>query len=301
MLSIITALFNKCELTQAYWESLQQFPPSEPWEIIWIDDGSTDGTREWLRSLHDPRHRVIFNETNQGFANNNNAGAHLANGSTLAFLNNDLVLTENWLPPMLEVFTQFQHAGVVGNVQRNAITHAIDHSATYISARGIPLHDRSLPPIPPRFRPVIAATAACILMTKERFLGLNGFDPLFINGYEDVDLCLRSKQAGFQNFVALESSIYHHISSSPGRSRHERQNQRLFLSRWKNQLPKFAVESWNEVALRDPWEATLRGWTAKTARWLKNRYRAAHQECPFWMKRTIPLLIEQQLKNLETE
>lgn len=102
MITIITAVYNQLSLTQAYWRSLLRHHPNQPWEIIWIDDFSTDGTRKWLKSIESENCRVIFNEENRGFATNNNLGASLAKGETLAFLNNDLELQEGWLDPLLE-------------------------------------------------------------------------------------------------------------------------------------------------------------------------------------------------------
>jgi hypothetical protein len=51
MVSILTALYNRLDLTRDFWVSLQENPPVGKWEIIWIDDGSTDGTRDWLNGI----------------------------------------------------------------------------------------------------------------------------------------------------------------------------------------------------------------------------------------------------------
>lgn len=293
--SIVTATFNRLDLSRQFLDSLERHPPPEPWDIVWVDDGSTDGTREWLQSLPAPRHRVLLNERNLGYAVGNNRGARLASGDILAFLNNDLVLAPGWFAPMLAALDSDPQAGVVGNVQLNARTGEVDHSGVYYYARGKPTHDRTLPSGPAKIRPVVAATAACMLMRRERFLQLGGFDERYINGGEDVDLCLRSRAAGWQNLVALDSVVLHHVSASPGRSLHNRRNACLLMRRWRDIIPELAAESWSEVALRDRWEDKLTGWHWLAARLTRRSHRRADQPCPGWMRRFVERFVEREL------
>jgi GT2 family glycosyltransferase len=293
--SIITALFNKLDLTQEFWASLEAHPPSGEWEIIWIDDGSTDGTRQWLTTLQKPRHRVILNDRNLGYAASNNRGAQAATGEILALLNNDLVLTPGWFAPMHAALAEHPQAGVVGNVQLNARTGEVDHSGVFYYARGKPTHDRTLPLGSPPVRPVIAATAACILISKTRFDAMRGFDERFINGCEDVDLCLRLHTAGWQNYVALTSIVRHHVSASPGRSVNNARNTFLLMQRWRPLIPSFAAQSWADPALRDRWESKLIGWRWLAAYLTRRWRRRPGQPCPAWLQSFVPRFIDQEL------
>ena len=100
--SIIIPLYNCLPLTQAMLASLQATLPGRlKHEIVFIDDGSTDGTREWLRTLRGPEFNVLLNERNLGYAASNNRAANVARGEFLALLNNDLILQPGWLEPML--------------------------------------------------------------------------------------------------------------------------------------------------------------------------------------------------------
>lgn len=81
-----------------------------------------------------------------------------------------------------------------------------------------------------------AVTAACCLIRRKVFLDAGGFDEQYINGGEDVDLCLRLGQAGYQHYVANQSVIDHYVSSSEGRHEFTPQNSARLLQQWKSYL-----------------------------------------------------------------
>ncbi len=260
-LSVVIALYNCLPLTQAILAALPgSLPPGLSHEIILVDDGSTDGTREWLAAQSAP-YVVLLNPRNLGYGAANNRGAARARGEYLALLNNDLVLSPGWLEPMLAAHAALgERAGIVGNVQTDARTGAIDHAGIVFNHQGKPEHDRAAPPPWARWlaphRRVAAATGACLLLTTALWRELGGFDESYVNGCEDVDLCLRATAAGRVNAVALRSVVGHHISSSPGRkARDEANTQRLAL-RWRDTLVRLGVPAWCRHYLRgDP--ATL--------------------------------------------
>ena len=241
--------------------SLQATLPSGlPYEIIFVDDGSTDGTREWLATLTDPAIRVVLNEKNLGYAAANNRGAALARGEFLALLNNDLVLTPGWLEPMLKVHAGLgTRAGLMGNVQLNASTGQIDHSGIIIDLHCKPEHDRAMP-WTCRFRTtrrVAAVTGACVLIRSDLWWQLGGFDEGFINGGEDIDLCLRARATGRINAVALRSIVHHHISASPGRKLRGEENSFKLTLKWHDELVQLATPGWCRHLLKKQW-TTLR-------------------------------------------
>jgi GT2 family glycosyltransferase len=240
-ISVITPLFNCLERSQEMVESLRRtIPPWVSHEIILVDDGSTDGTRRWLAGLGEP-FRVILNERNLGYAAATNRGAAAARGRILALLNNDLVLRRGWLRPMLNALRLLGwRAGLVGNVQVDAATHEVDHAGIMVNLKGKPEHDRRAPSIASLlFRPApgaFAVTGACVLVRASTWRRLGGFDEGFVNGCEDVDLCLRAHQAGLVNVVALRSCVLHHVSSSPGRKLRDEENTRRLVQRWRREL-----------------------------------------------------------------
>lgn len=247
--SFIIPLHNCLPLTQAMLTSLQStLPVGLEYEIILVDDGSTDGTRGWLAGLGAP-YRVLLNERNLGFAATCNRGAAQATGETLFFLNNDLVCLPRWFEPMLVAFSRFPQAGLVGNVQLNAGTGEVDHSGIFFNAKGKPDHDRSslmvrpLWPLP-AYRSVAALTGACFAIRRDTWIRLGGFDPMFINGSEDIDLCLRARAVGLFNYVSLRSVVRHHVSASPGRKLRDEQNAHRLMLRWRQQISDLALSAW---------------------------------------------------------
>ena len=252
--SFIIPLYNCLPLTQAMLASLRAtLPAGLAHEIIFVDDGSTDGTRVWLETLPPPC-RALLNERNLGFAATCNRGAAIATGEFLFFLNNDLVLLPGWLEPMLAVLARFPSAGAVGNVQLNFATGAVDHAGLFFNEKGKPAHATRR-----GFafsREVDAVTGACLAMRATVWRRLNGFDEGYVNGCEDVDLCLRAIEAGHTNHVALRSTVRHHISASTGRKLRDEQNTARLLRRWRSfiipRIVRPGCREWLAAAWEDP-------------------------------------------------
>ena len=239
-ISIITSLYNRLDLTRVYLESLERTLGRWRYEVILVDDGSTDGTREFLATLPEKRYRVHLNDSPRGFAANNNAAARLARAPLLCLLNNDTSLLPGWLEPMARLARWDPRTALVGNVQREPVSGLVDHFGVYFNpADGRPLHAGKNRAYAPRedYLAWPAVTAACCVVRQAVFTELGGFDEEFRNGFEDIDLCLRATARGYRHFVANRSVIYHHVSASPNRRRHEEENLALFRARWQGRVP----------------------------------------------------------------
>jgi GT2 family glycosyltransferase len=247
--SFIIPLYNCLAHTQAMLASLRAtLPPGLTHEIVLVDDGSTDGTRAWL-AQKPTVYQVMLNEKNMGFAGACNRGAAAATGEHLFFLNNDLVLQPGWLEPMLAVLTQPSSAALVGNVQLNAASGAVDHTGIFFNLKGKPEHDTCLPLVSRLLpfascRTVDALTGACFGIRRAVWQQLGGFDAGYINGGEDIDLCLRARAAGLRNCIALRSVVRHHISASPGRKLRDEQNTRRLVLRWHDTIASRITRLW---------------------------------------------------------
>jgi len=275
--SFIIPLYNCLGHTRECLRTLQAtLPAGLAHEIILVDDGSTDGTREWLATVGpalvagpplataphpglptsgSPTIRVQLNDKNLGFAGTCNRGAAAATGDLLFFLNNDLVLLPGWFEPMQAAFARFPDAGLVGNVQRNAATGAVDHAGIYFAHTGKPAHDTSRPLLArlTGYRTVPAVTGACLAIRRDRWTELGGFDTAFVNGGEDIDLAFRASARGLRHYVALRSVVRHHISASAGRKLRDEQNSRLLATRWRNAIAPHSARDWCRHHLETFW------------------------------------------------
>jgi GT2 family glycosyltransferase len=260
--SFVVPLYNCLPLTQAMLASLQAtLPPGFAHEIIFVDDSSTDGTRGWLADLPAPC-RALLNEKNLGFAGACNRGAAAATGDALFFLNNDLVLLSGWLEPMLAACERFPDLGLVGNVQLNAATGAVDHAGIYFNHQGKPAHRTDVPAATrwlgrPAWRAADAVTGACLALRRATWEKLGGFDEGFRNGSEDIDLALRASATGLRHYVALRSVVRHHISSSAGRNLRNEQNSHRLAQRWQERIVTLAARDWSRHFIERHWDQSF--------------------------------------------
>jgi GT2 family glycosyltransferase len=237
--SIIISVYEQLQYTKRCLAQLEEtLAGNLDYEVILIDDASKDGTVEFLKGLGDP-HRVFFNDENQGFAKNNNKAAREARGEFLCFLNNDVFVQGDWLSPMLRVFDEKEKVGMVGNVQKLADSRRYDHMGMVFSPQGIPRHYGQgffHRPFKRQVRQWSAVTAACCLATQERFLGIGGFDEIFLNGCEDIDLCLRMAEQGLSHYVVHDSVVRHVKCATEGRLDHNQANEAKFMERWGERI-----------------------------------------------------------------
>jgi GT2 family glycosyltransferase len=243
-ISVCIATYNVCVYTQQCLQSLIDNSADLIEEVIVVDDGSSDGTREYLRTLGAP-FKVICNDATRGYAYNNNLAVREAKSGIVCLLNADTILKPGWAQPMLKVFETGEPVGMVGNVQWNPRTHRYDHMGAYWTDDLVPKHFgkewRFLPFAGTKQWP--AVTAACCMIQKHVCEGAGGFDESYTNGYEDTDLCVRLGQGGYRHFVAYDSTILHYVSSSPGRHDRDRDNAERFLNKWKEILPLYNTPS----------------------------------------------------------
>ncbi len=236
VVSILIPVHNRLDRTRACLESIfANADSSPPFEILVLDDGSTDGTAAYLASLGS-RVRMIQYSERKTFAEKINAAAPRARGEFLCLLNNDTLVTAGWLENLMARPRTDPRIAVVGNRHLTPETGLINHGGMVINARLCPVHLYRGQPAD--FGPALISrefqilTAACWLISKRTFLALGAFDPQFRNGFEDVDFCLRARQKGYKVFYAADSVIYHHGLSTPGRTDHETNNAENFKSKW---------------------------------------------------------------------
>lgn len=212
-------------------------PLHTPYEVIIADENSTDGTKEMCEMYRNQVKYLNLPEYNS-FSSRNNAAAKVAKGEFLWFLNNDTELINNNLHFMLQHFADVK-IGVVGNMHLFP-NMTLNHMGIAISNELHPEHifpheDPNLPYIN-HGRYIDLLSAASIIYRRSTFEQVGGFDEDYIWGYEDVDLCLKVKEAGFKAYCDAEAKTIHFGQSTYGRTEHDQKNYQTFLSKWKEKL-----------------------------------------------------------------
>lgn len=233
--SIIIPVFNRAELTEQCLVNLADVTRGATFEVVLVDNGSTDGTAALLASLGGDV-QAITNHENRGFAAACNQGARAARGRHLVFLNNDTIPLDGWLEPLLAELDADPRVAAVGSkllFADGTVQHA---GVIFMRELPMPYHpfcraDASHPAVNVR-RELSAVTAACVAMRRAAFDAVGGFDEGFVNGFEDVDLCLKLRARGDKVVYQPRSTLYHLESQTPGRKDHDEANGRRLLERW---------------------------------------------------------------------
>jgi GT2 family glycosyltransferase len=248
-------VFNGGPLTARCLARLIESWPAPAAEIVVVDDGSSDQTAELLRRLAgtEPRMALVRRPVNGGFAAACNDGAAAARGRYLVFLNDDTEPAPGWLDA-LTMYAEGHPAAAAVGAKLLFPDLTIQHAGIVFDADGNPRHRYSgFPaghPAVNRSGPVQAVTGAALLVRNEVFESLDGFDPSYRNGHEDIDFCLRILAAGHEVHYNPESVLVHLESATRGRhTAEETGNGRLFRSRWAGQVKPDDLETYQADGL----------------------------------------------------
>jgi GT2 family glycosyltransferase/glycosyltransferase involved in cell wall biosynthesis/SAM-dependent methyltransferase len=212
-------------------------------EIIVVDNGSTDGTEEYIRTRF-PQVQTIRNPVNDYFAGGNNLGVTQAKNDILILLNNDMVVHEDFLAPLLAGFRSPDVFAVASQVfLADPSKRREETGKARASFNGCDLdwrHETILPSDEEQqYVPVFWAHGGAVAVDRQKFQWLGGFDRLYDPFYvEDADLCYGAWKVGWKCLLAVESKVIHKHRSSTSRFGNRfiaqivRRNQYLFL--WKN-------------------------------------------------------------------
>lgn len=246
LVSVIVPVYNQLHHTWNCLKALADTAGDAPFEVIVVDDGSSDETATVVPQVAGVRFHK--NPENLGFIGACNAGAELARGQYLFFLNNDTAVQPGWLKPLLATYTQFEHVGLVGS-------KLIYPDGRLQEAGGIVFNDgsgwnygRFDHPDDPRYdypREADYCSGAAILIEKALFERFGGFDALYKPAYyEDTDLGFKVREAGLRVIYQPASRVVHFegvtggTDTSSGTKRYQVINQQKFLERWQEALAR---------------------------------------------------------------
>ena len=211
--SIIILVYNQLSYTKLCVDSIIR-NTSEPFELIFVDNGSVDGTREYLEEIKNKieRVKIIVNDENIGFALGNNQAFQDARGEYILLLNNDVIVGPGWLSGLQRGIESGSTIGLVGPRSNYVAGVQLVEGATYGNsvqeieafcgewtgkhwADGFKT-DRII--------------GFCMLVKREVIEKIGGLDRQFSDGnFGDDDFCLRANIAGFEIWVCNDVFIHH--------------------------------------------------------------------------------------------
>lgn len=245
VVSVVVLAYNNLALTQACLSSIEAHSDYPALEVIVVDNASTDGSPEWLRSwAAEPsaaghRRRLVLNEANLGFAAGNNVGLAAATGEVLVMLNNDTCVTPGWVRTLCAHLRRDPALGLVGPVTNNIGNEAriqiayrdmdemVERAGEYTRAH------------PGQSFRIRTAAFFCVAMRRSTYEQVGGLDEAFgVGFFEDDDYCRRAEAAGLGVACAEDVFVHHYLSASFDAMAAERKrelferNKAIFEAKW---------------------------------------------------------------------
>lgn len=230
-LSIIIASFNTKKLTLDCIKSIFNHKIDYSYEVVVVDDNSTDGSIDALQKLKGIK--LLLNKENLGYVRTNNKGMDVAKGEYILLLNSDTILKDNSVNNLLKFAKSTSDSGVVGGQllnTNNTIQESCYHEPSILNTiNGITRKyypDTKDPTI------VDAVIGAVFLITPKAKKEVGFLDEKYISYYEDLDYCRRVRKSGLKVYYLPSSKTYHYGGASFKQ-----------LTDWKNQWRKLIPSS----------------------------------------------------------
>lgn len=250
--SIIIVSYNTVGMLSRCIESV--YKHTENFEIIVVDNGSTDGSAGYLREmmLSKENFKAIFNDDNKNFGPANNQGLHLAEGEVIVLLNSDTIATPKWLERLELCLNHGEKIAMVGPVCNSSNGRqqvAINGDPTY------PLDSKAIQwanTYGGQYTEAGVLYGWCMVIRRE-FLAGEGylFDEIFTNSFEDNDLCMRARLKGWRLFIDYGTYIHHEGQASFKKvlkkefrdkyMENGKKNQEYYFSKYQDNRPKKLV------------------------------------------------------------
>lgn len=258
--SIITITRNNRSYLTNFFKALFENTDPKRFELILFDNASTESDRKYAEDLchqyryeRDAQIRFVKNEKMKSFAANCNVGSSMAEGGFLMFLNDDTEVQPKWLDHLIDSIThdlyyEGERIGIVspkmyfpnGNIQHCGIAfHKADMMPGHIWWNKKKRNDPAV--MKPKF--FQAVTGGAMFIRRRTFVELGGFDEVYaVCAYEDIDLCLRAKEANLAVKYEPRAEILHHESVTQKkfdpafRQEYFVKNTKTFLDRWRDKI-----------------------------------------------------------------
>lgn len=216
-IAIVILNWNGKKLLEQFLPSIVEY--STDASIYVADNASTDDSIDYIKN-HYPSVKIISNDANYGYAMGYNVALKEVDEPYLALVNSDIEVTENWLLPIIELFDQKQDIAII---QPKILDYKDKSKFEYAGAGGGYIDRFGFPFCRGRIfdtletdlgqyndtLPIFWASGACFFIRRNIFEQLQGFDVDFFAHQEEIDLCWRAKNHGYQVYYCGQSTVYH--------------------------------------------------------------------------------------------
>ncbi len=244
--SIVIPVFNNIDYTKDCIDALFKNTRYPNYEIVIVDNASTDGTGDYLAGLPGDHITIVSSKSNLGFVDGCNAGADACKGDFILLLNNDTEVEANWLKPLVEFMGEHEDCGAIGS-------KLVYPDKSLQEAGGIIFSDgngwnygRGENPNDPRFnyvREVDYCSGASLMIRSEDWEAIGGLDQRYAPAYyEDTDLCFSIRKLGKKVYYHPHSVVVHYEGKTAGTDmatgykRYQPINRQKFLKKWEHEL-----------------------------------------------------------------
>ena len=212
--SIILLTYNNFHYTKDCIESIRRYTEKDSYEIIVVDNASTDETKDWLKEQEDIK--MLLKQENVGFPKGCNLGISLAEKENdILLLNNDTIVTKNWLSNLQKCLHSKKDIGAVGaisnhdaNLQGASFTYQDFEKMQELAAK----NNQS---DPNKWEEKACLIGYCMLIKREVINKLQGLDEEYSPGYiEDNDLSLQIISLGYRLMLCHDAFIHHYLGTA---------------------------------------------------------------------------------------
>ncbi|WP_429140917.1 glycosyltransferase [Aeromonas veronii] len=244
--SLIILTYNNLALTKECLKSIEDNTYYDNYEVIIVDNLSTDDTREYLRENYANKnnYKIILNEENLGFAAGNNIGLAAAEGDILVIINNDTYVGPYWLSALVKALEVNPQLGLVGPVTNNIgneakINISYDNwSEMRFKALEYCAREAN------KIYLVDCVAFFCVAFSRDVYemIGPMSLD-YGLGFFEDDDYCMRVREAGWKIAVVEDSFVHHHLSASFNKLKNNqkeelmKKNKAIFEAKWGEWKP----------------------------------------------------------------
>lgn len=214
-LSIIIGNYNTPKLIKECVESIYRYKPKCSFEVIVVDDASTDNSVAVLKELEKKfkNLKVLQNIKNSGFVRTNNKGLHSSKGDYKLLLNSDTVVHEGTIDNLISFAEKTPDAGVVGSKLIN-IDGSIQESCYHFPTIWNVLNYKKFAPVDTGPSVVDAVVGASFLITPKAYKLIGGLNPKYTSYFEDLDYCREVKRRNLKVYYLPDSVVTHYHGES---------------------------------------------------------------------------------------